>query len=346
MIRRWWLPGAVAFVLTGAVTASAQTVVVRSAPAGGSIQVVLNATAGATATANETGEATLPLPLPAGKTEIDATVFLDVCDKIRRLVVVERGQPAMLPEAGCDRRQIQGLYLVRRSSTLLVNLAGPNPSMMLLQRPIGSRPRGWSPAESGLSVFGGGGMTKFSDARAYACGNLAQCSGGGYTGAYTAGVDFWVTRYLGAEGTFGQTRETTVTGSGTNHRFTTATDARLFTISGKAGIPLGPVRLYGRVGAVHHEATSATTQTIDDRTVTVGGNQQVLTGGTQTNTLQTKGWAWGFGAGMEMWITPWLGFYGDAGRAVLRGDALEGAEGSIDDRATSFIFGARLRIGG
>ena len=340
------LPLALLLVAAAASGASAQTLMVRGAPAGSTIELAVNTEAAGTATVNQAGEATIPVPLPAGRPQIDALVFLDVCGERRRFVIVERGQPALIPEAGCERTQIQGLYLVRRPTVMLVTLSSGPASLMLLQRPLGSGPSGWSPATTGLSLFGGGGIAKFSDHRVVSCGNVGNCSGGGYTPAFTVGADLWLLRFAGVEAAYSQVSDARVTGSGTGHRFTADMNARLFTASGKLGIPIGPVRLYGRVGANYHRAEMETVQTIDDRTVTVNNQSVTIPGGTQTNHHETKGWSYAFGGGMEMWFKSWLAAYADVGRTALKGEQVGGGEAIIDDMKTSFVFGARFRIGG
>lgn len=130
------LVAAAVLVITGSGVAAAQTVMVRNAPPGETVEVFLNATKVATSSVPANGETTLPLNLHennAGKLEIDANIFIDVCDKIRRIIVVERGQPAATQEPGCERRDIPGLYWVRRVNTLVVDIGGANPTMMLVK---------------------------------------------------------------------------------------------------------------------------------------------------------------------------------------------------------------------
>lgn len=344
---RRWRPIVLASGLVAVLAAPAagQNVIVREGPPGTKLEVVLNAKPVGTATFDAQGEATVPVNLAAnaGKPEADVTVEVDVCTDARRVIVVARGEPGFLPQPGCDRQPISGLYFIRRQSTLIVRLGSTGPSLMLLQREPGSR--AWNPAPSGLMVFGGGGMAKFSDAAAVACGTQASCSGGGYGGAYTGGVEFWPLRFVGVEATFLRPLQVTTSGSGTNHRFTSDLDAHAFTVSGKAGLPLGPVRIYGRFGTAYHGATITTSQTYDDRTVTVDGVEQTIPGGTQTSAVETKGWGLTYGGGLELWVSPWLAIYGDAGRTAFKGD-FQDAEGLIDDTLTSFLFGARVRIGG
>ena len=177
---------------------------------------MLNATKVATATTDAAGDATLPLDLRgnnAGKTEIDANIFIDACDQLHRVIVAERGQPIAAQQPGCERREISGLYWVRRVNTLVVDVGGPNPTMMLIKGEYGLEPeRTWG-VPAGLVVFGGGGLTKFRDAALILCGTASSC--GKDTGfAYTAGATLWLKRYVGVEGSYLKPRKTTAAGSG------------------------------------------------------------------------------------------------------------------------------------
>src|SRR6185503_21042156 len=105
------LVAAALLMAIGSSKAGAQTVLVRHVPEGETVEVFLNATKVATAVVDASGDTRLPLNLRennAGKTEIDANIFIDVCDKIRRIIVVERGQPAATQEPACERRDIPG----------------------------------------------------------------------------------------------------------------------------------------------------------------------------------------------------------------------------------------------
>ena len=122
-------------VTVGAGTASAQRVMIRNAPAGEAIEVALNAENVASGTADAEGVATLPLDLNAHlkKTDIDANVFVDTCDKRHRVIVVERGHAIAAQEPGCERREISGLFLVRATHTLVVDVSSANPTLMLVK---------------------------------------------------------------------------------------------------------------------------------------------------------------------------------------------------------------------
>jgi hypothetical protein len=351
-MRRAGGPGSIAawavvvVCLAGAGRASAQNVMIKNGTPGLRVEAVLGDKPAGSATIDPEGSATVPLNLVAnaGKQEIDASVEIESCKDVLRVLVTERGTVGMPPQPDCTRQPITGLYLVRRQTTLVVDAGGANITLMLLQRPPGSR-QGWAPAPDGLIVFGGGGLAKFGNASLVACGSAPTCSGGGYGAGYAAGVEFWPLRFAGAEATFLVPADVEITGSGSSYRFESTLDSHVITLSGKGGIPIGPVRIYGRFGAAYHKAVFTTTQTYDARTITVDGVDQTIPGGTQTSATETSGWSWVFGGGLDLWISPWLAFYGDVGETSLKADIKE-AEGRIDDRLRTYTFGARVRIGG
>jgi Outer membrane protein beta-barrel domain len=321
------------YVMVGAVVADAQTVMVRNAPPGGTIELVVNAATAATATADPSGGATLSnnLQTTTGKAEIDANVYVDVCtDNTRRIVIVERGQPAAAQPAGCDRRDTGALFLIRRVSTLIVNVGGTVPTVVLRQGPVRLGPRRIRRPAKGLIVFGGVGRSTVRDTVAIACGNVAECSGEDSGLAYNGGVDFWLTRYVGVEASYFKPADVEVSGRESTFTFTSTLDAEFLTVSGKAGVPLGPVRLYGKFGTTYHRALFKTTQSTGDVT--------------QTLELGTQGWGWVFGGGGEIWLAPAVALYAELGRAAMKGSGREGAEGTMDERVTFYVAGARIRI--
>jgi hypothetical protein len=330
--------------------AVAQTVMVRKAPPGSTIEVVLNSAIASSGTTDANGDVTLPLTLFAKgrKTETDANVFVDTCADKRRIVIVERGQ-IPLPGTDCERKEIFGWFSVRRITTFVVNLGEVNPTLLLIQGrynprdPTRSR---WNTSPTGLVLFAGGAFTMVRDAAAFACGDVSDCSDDGSGIGYTAGVTYWVTRWLGAEATYMKPAEATAEGSGTNLRFNSSLDADVVTIAGTAGAPIGPLRLYARAGGNFHQATFATTQTNDERTVTIEGVARTIPGGTQTFELKTQGWGWLFGGGAEAWISRSFAIYADLSFTGLKGKARGGGEGAMSDRVTAIVLGGRYRIGG
>src|SRR5688572_3380357 len=211
-----------------ACTAHAQTVIVRRAPPGSTIELVVNTETVGSTTADASGDARLTTNMFAapGKSETDAFLFVDFCTDNRRIVIVERSGQPVQPPAGCDRRQILGVYLVRRISTLVVNAAGPNPTVLLRQGSVSLTPkRVWEPSPAGLHVFGGGGLMQIRDAVGLACGNVSNCSGDESDIGYTVGVTYWFTRYLAAEGSYTKPGDITVQGSGDAFTFNSFLDS-------------------------------------------------------------------------------------------------------------------------
>jgi hypothetical protein len=331
--RRLLVVAAALTLTVGVGVVSAQTVIIRNAPAGSNVELVLNTSAIGSAKVDSGGYATLPVSMSKhiNKTETDALIFLDTCETTRRVLIVERSFQPPSQDAGCTRRDMGGLFLLKGVSTMLIDVGGPSPTLLLRQGPVSLSPsRVWRDAPTGLVVFGGGGFTNYSDFRAIVCGNATSCGNSEGGLAYTVGVAYWILPFVAAEGTYLRPKETTVAGSGTNFTFTSSIDAHVFTIAGVGGIPVGPVRFYGKYGATFLSAITNTTNTID--------------GAAQSFGLKSEGWSWMFGGGGELWIVPHFGIYGEFGRAQIKGSPELNVEGGVDDHLTSFLFGARVRL--
>ncbi len=134
MMRLWRLLAIAAAlnVTAGACIAAAQTVIVRHAPPGVNVELLLNDAVVATGTAGPAGDVSLDLKMPEPG-EMDANVYVDVCEKMRRVLVVDRNRRPPPPPAGCERREISGLFLVRRVHTLVIDIGGLQPSMLLVK---------------------------------------------------------------------------------------------------------------------------------------------------------------------------------------------------------------------
>ncbi len=354
-MRQSWRPLVLAAALSVSASvgvASAQIVLVRNAPAGSAIEIVLNSATIGTAKADNAGNATVTAKLPASTSQTDVHIFVDVCDQSRRILFIERGLQPQDPTPGCDRKEIAGWFLLQPVTSLLVDV-GNIPSVWLRQ---GSIPAQWLSQEpgveipgrtapKGLVVFGGGGFEKFRDATTVACGNSSDCTGKDFRPAYVVGAEFWFTRFLAAEVTYLKPSNATASGTGTNYRFDTSLETQVLTIAGKVGVPLGAVRVYGRAGMNYHRATSATNETFDPVTITnEDGTTTTIPGGTQTLEFQTRGWSWMFAAGLEGWVSSRFAIFGEAGLVNLKGNAVGGGEGAVNDRLTSLLIGAKVRI--
>ena len=347
MTSAWRLLGmAAALNLTlGAGAAAAQQVLVRNAPAGTPVELVVNAAPAATGTANAEGEATLAFKVPVkdGKEEMDANVFVDVCDKMRRVLIVDQARPAPPPDAGCDRREVSGLFWVRSVNTIVVDVGAAKPTLLLIRGAYNppdpdvdeqGEPIPRAPLPKGFMMSGGGGLTSMSDTLTLECGN-APCTPKNQQLSYTFAVTYWLTRWLGVEGGYVKPRNFTASGGiPESFAFDTEIDADIWTVVAKGGIPAGPVRLYIQGGMNYHQAAVTTTQTMTGQTFT------------QTFQFQTKGWNWVAGGGAEVWIKPKIAIYGELGFAKIRGDATGGGESLIDDRARLILGGVRVRLGG
>jgi hypothetical protein len=327
-MRKPWRPLALAVVLSvivGVGVASAQTIIVRQAPPGSTVEFVLNSTTVGSGTVNPGGDAVVPAAkgAAASKPQMDALIHVDVCGNVRRVIVVERGQVPNQKEPDCERNQVLGLFLIKPVSTIVVNVGGANPTVLLRQGSFSlTPPRTWSPP-TGFVVFGGGSLTRFSNATALACGDA----------------------YIAAEAAYLRPSKPTASGSGTPYRFDSDLDAHVVTLVGKVGGPAGPVRLFGQFGTTYHRARVGTTQTMEETRVTIDGVEQTVPGGTQTYEIETDGWALTFGGGLEIWVQPSFALYAEAGRTALKGEPINDADGTMDEWITTLFVGARIHIG-
>jgi len=340
---------AAAVTLVAAAAAQAQTVIVRSAPPGTTIEVVVNAETLGTATTDEAGNVAIPAGMFAagGKRETDANLYVDVCPDKRRIIIVERGEPDPAQDVACIRTESLGLFLVRPVSTFVVNASTATPTVMLRQGPVSVVPEpSRESLPTGFVVFGGAGMGKFRDANQLACGNVEDCSGDEWDLTYTTGAEFWLSRFISAELGYVRRRELEIEGRGTGFDFASSLDSHLTTVAGKFGIPMGPVRAYAKGGTNYLRAATVHRQTMEDITVEIDGEEQVIEGGTVTSRLDFSGWGWLVGGGLEIWAKPSFAIYTEGGLAGMKGHPREDAEGSIDDRLTYFVAGLRIRIGG
>ncbi|HYN07021.1 MAG TPA: hypothetical protein VES67_06500 [Vicinamibacterales bacterium] len=336
-------------------SASAQTISVKNVAPDAGLEVTLGQ-ATASGKADATGVASVTLNALEGGTtaaEMVVVVHVDACGTNWRVVLVERTSEAPPPVAGCTRREIQGAFVLRRMTSLGIDVSGTSPNLLIRQGPL---PASWVTGENvtertgfepptGLIVFGGGGLVRFKDAVLLFCGNVSQCTGKSSRPGFEGGVVFWITPYVGAVATYKKAAEVKADGSGNQFRFESGLDAEVLSIAGAVGGPVGRVRLYGQVGLNYHRAQFSTTQTTEPRTVTVDGAPVVLAGGTQTLEFQTTGWGWLFGGGAEIWITTPLAIYTDITWAGLKGDDRNGGEPIIDERVTSIMAGIRFRLG-
>lgn len=347
---------AAALLVIVAAGVDAQTVVVKNAPAGTPIELRWNSQPVGSATAGADGLATVAFP--AGKLdrpETDARVFVDVCDAARHITLVERALQPAPPEAGCVRTEAGQFVLLQPMTSLLIDLAPAAPTLWVRQGPVpptwllnveaapAERPR--RPAPKGIILFADGGFTEFGKFSASACGTL-NCDAKTFRRGFGVGAAIWPSQYFGLEGGFHKSANATVSGDEAAYSYDSTLDAQVITAAALVGIPVGRMRFYGRGGTTHHRATTRTTQRIEPRTITIGGVQQTVPGGTQEYELRTAGWGWIFGGGLEGWLSRSFALYGEANYGSLKGGARDDGEGELDERITALKFGIRIRLGG
>jgi hypothetical protein len=357
MIQPWrvLIVAVVSSAAFGVASATAQTVTARRVPAGEQVEVMLNGKPVGSATADAMGDASVVFNLQGslGKSEIDANLYVDKCEKTHRVWIVEVGKPTP-GEGTCDLRFVTGLYWVRTVNTIVVkDVTATAPSVLLLKGAYTPPPPGQEEAEAapreapgaGLVLFGGGGYGQTSDATAVACGDVQGCTGDESGIGLTGGAEYRFNRVLSAEVSYVRPSAVTASGEGATFRFDSEQNAHVFAIAGKVGVPIGVAKLYGRGGATYHQAKIVTNQTQDDRTVTVDEAPLTIPGGTQAFELKTDGWGWLFGGGLEVWFSPSFAIYGELDFTALKGDDVNGGEGKLDNRLGAVLVGLRVHIG-
>ncbi len=339
-----------------AATATAQTVIVRRAPAGGTVEVVMGTEVLGSGTADPLGDATVALKAfpRASATEVSVQAFIDVCGMNRRVVLVERSFQAPPVTGDCIRRAVSGYYVLRPISTLVFDVGEATPVLRLRQGPA---PEAWlrhgpPPPPSlfssapGLELFGGANFMTFRDAVGRACGTVQGCAGTDFTPSYAMGAAYWMSRYFGAHGSYLRAGTIDVSADSPTVRFDTTIDIEALTLGGIAGVPIGRARLFAHAGINRHRAVNVTVQTTDDKEVVVDGVPRTIEGGTETFVLSTSGLGWQFGGGLDLWVTPAFAVFAEAGSGPIKGPNRNAPEGRIDDHMTYVLLGGRVRLRG
>lgn len=329
-----WRPLALAGVLSAALagTAAGQTVVIRGLPAGAAAELQQGAAA-VSGTADPAGDATLQGNL-SDPAEVRVSLYVDVCESVRRVLIVERDAPTPAGGAGCARTPVPGLFVIRPVSTIVVNLSGPNPTVLLRQGPFDFRRTQRTGLEppAGLMVFGAGGFSKLHNVRASACGDISECPGTDSGFAFGGGVGYWLTPYVGIEAGYVKPKKSLFEGSVGSSLFRSTLEPHVLMFVGKLGVPAGPVRFYAQGGTTYHRATISTIQD------SVDGIEDRFE-------LRTAGWGWTFGGGLEAWVAPAVAIYAEGGRSALKGAGVESAgEGRLDERLTYAVAGLRIAV--
>jgi hypothetical protein len=340
-------------------TASAQTVMVQSAPPGAALELTLNGLTVATTKADNSGDATLAVG--SSVSETDVLVFIDSCSDRVRVQLNGRGQQPAPPLPGCTRVDVGSMFIMRPATTFVVDITpsiavhvaqGPAPGQWLLRgaaRPHGTMLSGMP--TTGFVLSAGVGGSIFGDLADKACGDVTGCltTHGGI--ALKANAEYWFARFAAAQVGYVRPADVGATGSGTTgigtgFHFDSNIQTRLFTIAGKAGVPAGPARIFGLGGVNHHEATYTSSETIDDATVVVNGVTQVVKGGTQTFAQKTSGWDWMAGGGVEAWVNQWIAIAGEVDTVKIKGDFISGGGSGVDELMWLAFIAVHVRLGG
>jgi hypothetical protein len=328
-------------VLAAARMAGAQTIIVRSAPAGAAIEVSLDGGRAATATADTFGDATLAVA--SASAERSVHFHIDSCANTVRVFLISRGLQPPATDPSCTRIDLPSVFDMRSTTTFVIDINGPATSLHVTQGQVPVEwvwrgpgpPRGpgisWSTPNKGLTLSAAVGFSAFHQAADIACGDASSCQKNDLGIALAFGADFWITRFAAASVEYLRPADVSVNGSGTSFTFDNRVKARILMIGGKAGASAGPARIYAIGGINRHEATITTTET--------------LGGATQGFGQQTRGWNWVLGGGVEAWMRDWGAIYGEFIVPKVHGSPIGGGEGGIDDRVTVAVIGARIRLG-
>jgi len=345
------VPAVILLLIAGLRVADAQTVMVRDAPPAATIELTMNGGSPVTVKADGSGDATLAVP-PRGR-DTEVQLHVDICDNAIKVVVNEPGVVPAAADVGCSRKDLWGVYIMRTITTFVVDInntdaavfvsQGPPPQEWL-QRGQSRADRLWGSAGKGLVLSAGAGLAIFTDGVSNYCGDVSGCTSSSGFG-FHLGAEYWVTPHFAAMVGYLHPQDISATGDGGTFTFDTSRTTRILTVGGKAGVPVGHGRVYGLGGWNHHEATDATTETVNDQTVTVNGVSQVIPGGTQNFGQKTAGWGWIVGGGYDLYLRNWFVVYAEVTEVILKGSSQNAGSASLDERSTFLMVGARLRIG-
>jgi hypothetical protein len=280
-----------------------------------------------------------------------------VCGGTYRVGLVDRLSLAPAATGDCERRDVQGLFVLKSVTNLVVDVGSGRAQVWLRQGPV---PREWMLTEAeeaerptgvrvlaptGIFFSGGFGVGVLRYGLSNDCGNVSNCSPKSSALSLSGGAGIWIKRWLGFDGSFIKPQTLRVSGSGTSYTFDTTFESELITATAKVGAPLGPVRIYGLGGTVYQRSFHGTTQTNQATSVTVDGVTTEIPGNVQKWETATEGFGWLFGGGIEAWMTGRYALWFEISRGQLKGKGLNNTEGTLDDRLTFFGGGFRVKLG-
>jgi len=352
--RRPLLVAAVLCAVLPGAAAEAQTVIARHVPEGATVQANIAGTPAVAATIDPEGNAVVSLDTLDGKAEVSERIYVFACDTRRQIVLADRGAPVPSLGPGCTVRELPGVYVVRRGTTLVIDLEETPPTVRIAQ---GRAPRLWlKDIEPGsgplprealyrLGVFAGGGFSIYRGVADATCGDASGCRAGDATIGTTVGISYWLSPWIGAEVSYAKDAKLTASGQpSASSTFTSETDPETFMVGGKVGMTVNRVGLYARGGANFHRATTLETDVLPSITRVVNGITVILPGGTLTTGYRTQGWGWLTGGGLDVRATDRFGIYLDARLARISGTARDESPAVRDTLTMSFQMGLRFSL--
>src|SRR5205823_1219219 len=198
--------------------------------------------------------------------EADVHIYTESCGNDRRVLLVERGLQPPGSTQPCDRRDVYGFFVVRPTTSLLVDMARPDPAVFIRQGPV---PASWlahgdvgesshftgAPPPKGLVLFAGAGFITSSSVGDVLCGTLTDCVANDFNPAAAIGATYWIKPMIGVQVDYVKPGDVTASGNGDTYRFHSTRETRLVTLGGNVGVPVGLARIYGHGGVNYHAAT-------------------------------------------------------------------------------------------
>lgn len=327
--------------------AAAQTVTVLGAPAGSTLEVVIENQVAGSAAVDAMGNATVRATAPVR--DLEARLYVEVCDTTQRIRL--QSAAALLPTIGaCTRRDAGSLFQVGAVTTFVIDLGGSQPIVRVRQGPapvawMTRLPEGqilpardWEMPSPGLVLSAGGGITNGDTFSLPHCGDLREaCSRSTFRPTYSAAATLWVNSFLGVQGSYTRATEVKAEGSGTGFSFDTGIRLEAMNVAGNLAFPIQSVaRIYAIGGATFHRTKGQTTQT------------QVASGtipaGSQRFEMRTEGWGLVYGGGFEVWANRRVAFFGEVTRSKIEATDLNGGEGFVSANVPYATAGLRFSL--
>ena len=301
-------------------------------------------------TADQAGDATIVLTgSPADTQEVAAAIYTDACDTTTvRVHLAARTAEPPAPGAGCQRRVVPGFFVFRRGTSVVVDLEpsvpivrirqGRVPDTWLMQGPIPT----FHSAPRGLVAFGGGGFGSMPDTLEQTCGNTSPCARESTKFNFMGGAAYWLTPWLGAEGSLFKLLAVETNGQGEDYEMISSVSPRILTVAALGGLNIKSARFYGRIGGAYHRVRVETSQATFPRSVPIDGVITTYPSTAQTFVYETEGWGRLLGGGVEGWVSDLIAIYADVSFMKIEGENADtGGERIMKDRVRVLHSGSQ-----